>query len=264
MPLPFPCLSTVRRAALATVATAALTASVVPAISPAASARASEVATGATARTAVVSVARPSLGRAGGRSTRKQRTPTGRRARAARRRAATVERRTRRAHLPQTVRTGKLPAARAPLGGLATAVPGLLTPAVDAVTGALLPTGPTIGSPSTPPAPTPEATPTPVPVPAVGVLLRETPSYTATLSRTTVPAGQVRLQLQNAGEDPHDLRVERTDDGSTAGTFTSTDPGSSRTRTLTLATGSYRLYCSFTAPVVHAGAGMRATLVVSG
>lgn len=263
MHLPFPRRSTVRRTVLPLVATAALTAAVVPAGAPAAGAGTGTSAAGTSAHAAVVSVARPSATRALTQSTRRQRARALRRARTARRQAAAVERSSRRAHLPQAVRTGTLAASRAPLlGGLATAVPDLLSPAVDAVTGTLVPSEPAAGVPG----PTPEVTPAPTPVvvPTLGVLLRDTPAYSATLSRTSVPAGQVRLQLQNSGEDPHDLRVERTDDGTTAGAFTSTAPGSSRTKTLTLATGSYTLYCSFAAPVVHADAGMRATLVVSG
>lgn len=161
-----------------------------------------------------------------------------------------------RAHVPEAVRVGAVPGARPPLVGL---VEQVLTDVETAL-------------PVVAPSPVPPASPTPTPSPAapptpaaVGVLLRDTPVYSATLSRTTVPAGAVRLQLQNQGEDPHDLRVQRLDDDSSPGSFASTGPGETRTRTLTLASGEYRLYCTFRAPVVHETAGMRATLtVVSG
>lgn len=141
---------------------------------------------------------------------------------------------------------------RAPLTGLLTPpVPGTSTPAPAS------------------PAPTDPVTPilTDVLAPlstAVGLRLADTPSYLAVLTRLTAPAGTVRLQVRNDGEDPHDLRVERVATGAGVAHLDPLAPGATSTRTLDLAPGEYRLFCTFGAPVDHSDAGMRATLTVTG
>ncbi|PTL55603.1 hypothetical protein [Paraconexibacter algicola] len=194
---------------------------------------------------------------------------TPRRARAARRRAARADRLVLkrvggRGRAPFAVTRDPLPTARAPLTGL----PAVVDAVTDQVTAVLAPiTGggaaTTSPSPTATPTPTPTPDPAPVSIPAVGVVLRDTPAYRATLSRPTVAAGRVRLQVQNAGEDPHDLVVLRDEDGSGAAIFPLTAPSTTRTSTVTLRSGTYTLFCTLTAPVVHRDAGMRATLVVS-
>jgi plastocyanin len=118
------------------------------------------------------------------------------------------------------------------------------------------------------PAPTPPATGTPAPgssaAPAaptgattrIGVVARE---FSLTLSRTTVSAGSASVQLQNFGEDPHDLRVARVDGTGSATDLPSTGPGSRQSQTLTLTPGAYKLYCTLPG---HDAAGMHATLTV--
>jgi plastocyanin len=73
------------------------------------------------------------------------------------------------------------------------------------------------------------------------------------------------VQLINQGEDPHNLRVVRTDLGG-AGTpavdLPETGPQQQSTTTLSLAPGSYYLFCTLTTPKSHEQAGMHATLRV--
>jgi plastocyanin len=148
---------------------------------------------------------------------------------------------------------GAVPA-RAPLTG-SLAANGSASATTLALTA---PTGPDLGAlPSTPAGPTTPA------VTSVGVTLKDTPSYLAQLSRASVTAGSVTVQLQNRGEDPHNLRVVPTDhDGATID-FPLTDPGATATRAITLTPGTYYLFCTLTVPVNHAGAGMNATLTVT-
>jgi plastocyanin len=103
----------------------------------------------------------------------------------------------------------------------------------------------------------------PAPVTAVGVTVKDTPSYLAQLSRATVPAGTVTVQLQNRGEDPHNLRIVPTDHDGPAVDFPLTDPDATATQALTLTAGRYYLFCTLTVPVDHAAAGMKATLTVT-
>jgi len=79
-----------------------------------------------------------------------------------------------------------------------------------------------------------------------------------TLSRASVKKGRVLIQLQNAGEDVHDLRVRRIG-GTRTYAFPLTSPGKNVTRSLRLLPGRYRLWCSV---ANHAQLGMRAVLRV--
>lgn len=99
---------------------------------------------------------------------------------------------------------------------------------------------------------------------AVGLRLDDLPSYLAVLSRLTAPAGTVRLQVRNDGEDPHDVLVERLGTGAEVAYLGVLAPGATTTRSLDLTAGDYRLLCTFAAPVDHSDAGMRATLTVTG
>lgn len=96
-------------------------------------------------------------------------------------------------------------------------------------------------------------------VPSIGVTLRDTPAFTAQLSRTSVVAGAVRVQLANRGEDDHDLRVERTDGTGPAYDLPVTQPNRTSTATVSLDAGAWTLFCSLPG---HRAAGMSATLTV--
>jgi len=79
-----------------------------------------------------------------------------------------------------------------------------------------------------------------------------------TLSRGSVNAGRVIVQLQNDGQDVHDLRLRRIG-GTRTYSFPVTSPGGRATLSLRLLPGRYRLWCSV---ANHAQLGMRAVLRV--
>jgi hypothetical protein len=78
------------------------------------------------------------------------------------------------------------------------------------------------------------------------------------LSRASVKAGRVLIELDNDGEDVHDLRLRRIG-GTRIYSFPATKPGQWIARTLTLRPGRYRLWCSV---ADHAQLGMRTVLRV--
>jgi plastocyanin len=103
----------------------------------------------------------------------------------------------------------------------------------------------------------------PAPLQAVGVTLDERSGYSAILSRATVTAGSVVVQLLNHGDDDHNLRVVPTDHAGAAVDFPLTGSRQTTTQTLTLTPGTYRLFCTLQTPVDHETAGMNATLRVT-
>ena len=78
------------------------------------------------------------------------------------------------------------------------------------------------------------------------------------LSRGSVKAGRVIVQLQNRGEDVHDLRLRRIG-GTRTYAFPLTSSGGRATLTMKLLPGRYRLWCSV---ADHAQLGMQAVLRV--
>ena len=79
------------------------------------------------------------------------------------------------------------------------------------------------------------------------------------LSRVRVPAGPVRIELANFGQDEHDLRLRRIG-GSRFYHVPSALPGQRQTLNAHLAPGLYRLKCTL---ADHAARGMRAELRVT-
>lgn len=79
-----------------------------------------------------------------------------------------------------------------------------------------------------------------------------------TLSRPSVKAGVVQIELQNDGEDPHDLRVRRVG-GSHTFSIPLVGPGKRRTVAIHVKPGSYQLWCSL---ADHRALGMQALLRV--
>jgi hypothetical protein len=77
-------------------------------------------------------------------------------------------------------------------------------------------------------------------------------------SRPVINAGKAIIELANFGEDPHDLRLQRIGGTKIYG-WALAQPGIVEDRTLTLAPGRYRLWCSL---ANHRAFGMLATLVV--
>jgi plastocyanin len=92
------------------------------------------------------------------------------------------------------------------------------------------------------------------PVSAVSASQRE---YSIVLSRDSVAAGTVFVEVRNSGMDPHDLHVRAPDGGDV--TFATQKPGERSTQKLQLTPGSWYLYCSLPG---HEEAGMHATLRV--
>jgi len=120
--------------------------------------------------------------------------------------------------------------------------------------------------PATPDAATPgvlPATPSPPaapdPAPAAARLQATTREWSITLSRPSVAAGALVLQLVNRGEDAHDLHLRPAAGGADLLAIASTEPGGVADASGTLAAGAYTLYCALPG---HEAAGMKATLTV--
>jgi plastocyanin len=78
------------------------------------------------------------------------------------------------------------------------------------------------------------------------------------LSRQTIKAGWAVIELRNAGQDAHDLRLRRVG-GTRVYVWPISQPGAVVDRTVKLLPGRYRLYCGV---ANHRALGMQATLVV--
>jgi plastocyanin len=98
------------------------------------------------------------------------------------------------------------------------------------------------------------ARPTP---PALGVREHE---YRIGMSRLSVAAGRVIVELDNEGQDGHDLRVAPMGSEAPVLSFDELRSGARATKTLTLRRGTYRLWCSLPG---HEAAGMHAVLRVN-
>lgn len=113
----------------------------------------------------------------------------------------------------------------------------------------------------------PDSGPAPLPEPeanAIGVAADDRggkKSYT--LSRQTVRPGELRVQLQNKGEDPHDMDIQRVGpSGEPLGELVKvpvTEPGQNTNATVTVEAGRYRMWCDLYS---HAKEGMEATITV--
>ena len=110
-------------------------------------------------------------------------------------------------------------------------------------------------TPTSPAPPQPED-PAPALPSFVSVAARE---FSLTLSRPLVGAGNVRIELRNLGEDPHNLVVSPEGSHSPLGSFSTLDPGLYERRTVALAPGRYQLWCSLEG---HETLGMSVTLRV--
>jgi plastocyanin len=83
--------------------------------------------------------------------------------------------------------------------------------------------------------------------------------YSFTLSRTHVHPGSAVIELVDFGEDPHDLRLQRTGARHVAGLGV-VAPGARADLSLKLLPGRYSLWCSI---ANHRRLGMHAVLVVT-
>jgi len=82
--------------------------------------------------------------------------------------------------------------------------------------------------------------------------------FSLVLSQQTLRPGAVRIQLYNAGEDAHDLRLQRVG-GKKALRIAETTPGHVTELEAMLRSGKWKLWCSLPE---HRKLGMRATLTV--
>jgi plastocyanin len=81
-----------------------------------------------------------------------------------------------------------------------------------------------------------------------------------TLSRPSTRSGRVRLELNNQGEDPHNLNLQRQGGGEEpVFQLANTLPGQQHSASFELPPGTYRLWCSLPE---HDAEGMHTTLVV--
>jgi plastocyanin len=125
---------------------------------------------------------------------------------------------------------------------------------------------PVTADPPSEPTP-PDAGPAPLPEPeanALGVAADDrggVKSYT--LSRQTVRSGQLKVQLQNKGEDPHDMDIQRVGpSGEPLGEVVEipvTEPEQNTIASVTVEAGRYRMWCDL---FNHAEEGMEATVTV--
>jgi hypothetical protein len=90
----------------------------------------------------------------------------------------------------------------------------------------------------------------------LGVTARE---WSLVLSRQTLAAGPAVVQLQNFGEDAHNLRIQRIDGSGTPLDVPLAEAGEKRSASGTLAAGTYKVYCALPG---HDAQGMHATLDV--
>lgn len=92
--------------------------------------------------------------------------------------------------------------------------------------------------------------------PRLGVIARE---YRYTFSRPYVKAGRLILELDNQGEDAHDLKIGPAGGGRAIALIDKTEPLKQGTVEVPVKPGIYRLWCSLP---THEQRGMKATLRV--
>jgi plastocyanin len=115
---------------------------------------------------------------------------------------------------------------------------------------------PVLAPPS--PAPPPSG-PEPEPEPEANRLGVKASEFYFVLSRPKVKAGSLPVELNNQGEDPHNLNILREGEEGEPLQIPETDSEQRRVASFDLSAGNYRLWCSLPE---HEEAGMVATLVV--
>ena len=114
-----------------------------------------------------------------------------------------------------------------------------------------------------PPIPAPVLTPSPTsepkPEPEANRLAVKSAEYYFTLSRPTVKPGPVTIELNNQGEDPHNLNLQLEGSGAEPVQIPETDSLEHKVANFDLPPGKYRLWCSLPE---HEENGMETTLRV--
>jgi plastocyanin len=101
--------------------------------------------------------------------------------------------------------------------------------------------------------------PAPAPEPEANRLAVKSLEYYFVLSRAKVKAGALTVELNNQGEDPHNLNLQREGDAGEPLQIEETDSLQRNVETFDLPGGTYRLWCSLPE---HEEKGMHTTLVV--
>jgi plastocyanin len=114
-------------------------------------------------------------------------------------------------------------------------------------------------APATAPAPAPAPLPAPEPPPRrLGVTAYE---FSYTLSRPDLAAGEVTIELNNQGQDAHNLNLQLVGGEEAPLQIAETASRQRAVEHFALPAGTYRLWCSL---LEHDEEGMHATLVVKG
>jgi len=127
------------------------------------------------------------------------------------------------------------------------------------------PVSATAPAPSADPLPAPTLPPSeplapgPDPEPEANRLAVKSLEYYFVLSRAQVKAGALTVELNNQGEDPHNLNLQREGDAGEPLEIAETDSLQRNVATFDLPAGTYRLWCSLPE---HEERGMHTTLVV--
>jgi plastocyanin len=120
---------------------------------------------------------------------------------------------------------------------------------------------PLVAAPVTPvPAPlAPPPLPTPEPEPKANRVSVKADEYYFVPSRPSVRTGEVTVELNNRGEDPHNLNLREEGDEGAPYELPETDSLQRNVASFELTAGNYRLWCSLPE---HEERGMYTTLVV--
>ena len=110
-----------------------------------------------------------------------------------------------------------------------------------------------------PPAPAPPTPPAPETEPEANRLAVKASEYYFVLSRPNVKAGEVTIELNNQGEDPHNLNLRLEGDEGEPLQIPETDSSERNVDSFDLPAGKYKLWCSLPE---HEEKGMAATLQV--
>jgi plastocyanin len=109
------------------------------------------------------------------------------------------------------------------------------------------------------PGPAPPAAPEPEPEPEANRVAARASEYYWVLSRPKVKAGEVTIELNNQGEDGHNLNLQREGDAGEPLQIPETDSLQRSVASFDLPAGKYRLWCSLPE---HEEKGMETTLRV--
>jgi plastocyanin len=117
---------------------------------------------------------------------------------------------------------------------------------------------PTVAAPA-PAAPAPPPPPDPEPEPEANRLAVKAAEFYFVLSRPSVDPGEVTIELNNRGEDPHNLNLLLEGGSGEALVLPETDSEERSVASFDLPAGKYKLWCSLPE---HEEQGMTATLQV--